>query len=50
MATMLSVRRLVFDYAVEPLVDSNPCVGIASPEAKRPRYITDAEMVAVWAG
>ena len=46
---MLSVLRLVFDYAVEQqLVDSNPCVGIKRhPEAKRPRYVTDAEMAAV---
>lgn len=46
---MISVLSLVFDYAVEQqLVDSNPCVGIKRhPEAKRDRYITDAELAAV---
>lgn len=43
---MLSYLRMVFAYAVERgIVDSNPCIGIKRhPEAKRRRYLTDAEL------
>lgn len=48
---VLSVLRIVFQYAVEwQLCDSNPCVGIKRhDEAKRSRYITDAEYAAIYA-
>ena len=47
----LSFLRTVFSYAVEwQLIDSNPCTGVKRfPEAKRKRYITDAEWWAVHA-
>lgn len=45
----LSFLRLVFGYAVEwQLVDSNPCIGIRRhEEARRERYLTDAEFFAI---
>lgn len=48
---VLSVLRIVFQYAVEwQLCESNPCVGIKRhDEAKRTRYITDAEYAAIYA-
>ena len=48
---VLSVLRIVFQYAVEwQLCESNPCVGIKRhDEAKRNRYITDAEYGAIYA-
>lgn len=48
---VLSVLRIVFQYAVEwQLCESNPCVGIKRhDEAKRSRYITDAEYAAIYA-
>jgi integrase len=48
---VISFLRIVFDYAVEQqMVDSNPCVGIRRhEEAKRDRYITDAEYSAIYA-
>lgn len=48
---ILSVLRIVFQYAVEwQLCDSNPCVDIKRhEEAKRNRYITDAEYGAIYA-
>lgn len=47
---VLSFLRCVFNYAVEhQLVESNPCVGIRRhDEAKRDRYITDEEYVAIY--
>src|SRR5690606_20331182 len=46
---VLSFLRVVFSYAVEwQMVDSNPCIGIRRhEEAKRKRYITDAEFEAI---
>jgi integrase len=48
---VLSVLRIVFQHAVEwQLCESNPCVGIKRhEEAKRTRYITDAEYSAIYA-
>jgi len=48
---MLSVLRMVFDYAVEEqLVDSNPCVGIKRlAEAKRDRLLSPREYEAIYA-
>ncbi len=48
---VLSVLRIVFQYAVEwQLCESNPCIGIKRhAEAKRDRYITDAEYSAIYA-
>lgn len=48
---MLTVLRLVFDYAVEEqLVDMNPCVGIKRlEEAKRERLIAPGEYNAIYA-
>ncbi|MBU2720392.1 site-specific integrase [Acidithiobacillus ferridurans] len=48
---ILSYLRLVFSYAVERgIVDSNPCIGIKRhTEAKRRRYLTDAEFQAIYA-
>ena len=48
---VLSVLRIVFQYAVEwQLCESNPCIGIKRhDEAKRDRYITDAEYSAIYA-
>lgn len=45
----LSVLRQVFAYAVEQqIVASNPCIGIERhAEAKRTRYLTDAEFAAI---
>jgi integrase len=45
----LSVLRQVFAYALEQqLVGSNPCIGIERHvEAKRTRYLTDAELIAI---
>jgi len=47
---VLSVLRIVFQYAVEwQLSESNPCIGIKRlEEAKRTRYITDAEYSAIY--
>jgi integrase len=47
---MLSVLRQVFVYALEQgLVNSNPVIGIERyDEAKRDRYITDAEYAAIY--
>ena len=46
----LTVLRLVFSYAVEEqIIDSNPCVGIKRhQEARRKRYLTDAEFAAIY--
>jgi integrase len=46
---VLSFLRVVFGFAVDnQLVESNPCVGIKRhKEAKRTRYITDAEWQAI---
>lgn len=46
----LSLLRQIFALAVEwQIVNSNPCVGIRRhKEAKRGRYLTDAEYAAVW--
>ncbi|WP_325437588.1 tyrosine-type recombinase/integrase [Pseudomonas nitroreducens] len=46
---ILSFARVVFGYALEwGMVDSNPCVGIKRhEEARRDRYITDAEFAAI---
>ncbi|MCY1346661.1 Tyrosine recombinase XerC [compost metagenome] len=46
---ILSLARVVFDYALEwQMVESNPCTGIKRhEEAKRDRYITDAEFGAL---
>lgn len=46
---VVSVLRIVFNHALEwGLVDSNPCAGIRRhPEAKRDRYINDAEFQAL---
>lgn len=48
---VLSFLRLTFAYAVEnQRVDSNPCIGIKRlPEAKRKRFLTDAEWRAIYA-
>ena len=48
---VLSVLRIVFQYAVEwQLCESNPCIGIKRyDEAKRERYVTDAEYAAIYA-
>ncbi|MDU9415523.1 tyrosine-type recombinase/integrase [Pseudomonas sp. zfem005] len=48
---ILSVARIVFSYALEwGEVDSNPCVGVRRhEEARRDRYITDAEFSAILA-
>ncbi|WP_236213961.1 tyrosine-type recombinase/integrase [Metapseudomonas otitidis] len=48
---ILSVARIVFSYALEwGEVDSNPCVGVRRHhEARRDRYITDAEFSAILA-
>ncbi len=48
---VLSFLRMVFAYALEQqLVDSNPCTGIRRfPEAKRDRYVNDAEFAAICA-
>lgn len=48
---VLSVLRIIFQHAVEwQIVDSNPCIGIKRhEEAKRKRYITDAEYAAIHA-
>lgn len=45
----LTVLRIVFDYALERgLVDANPAIGIRrSPEVKRTRLLTDAELDAI---
>ncbi len=46
---ILSFLRIVFSYALEwQEVDSNPCIGIKRhQEARRDRYITDAEFAAL---
>ena len=46
---LLSFLRTVFAYALEwRLVDSNPCIGVRRhKEAKRERYITDSEFMAI---
>lgn len=46
---ILSFARVVFGYALEwGMIDSNPCVGIKRhEEARRDRYITDAEFAAI---
>lgn len=48
---ILSLLRIVFGYALEwQEVDSNPCIGIKRhEEARRDRYITDAEFAALLA-
>lgn len=47
---IISVLRSIFDYALESeLVDSNPTIGIKRlEEAKRDRYMTDAEFNAIY--
>jgi integrase len=47
---VISFLRKVFSYAVEwQEADSNPCLGIQRhTEAKRKRYITDAEFMAIY--
>lgn len=47
---ILSYLRLVFSYAVERgIVESNPCIGIKRhAEAKRRRYLSDAEFQAIY--
>lgn len=46
---ILSFLRIVFSYALEwQEVDSNPCIGVKRhQEARRDRYITDAEFAAL---
>lgn len=46
---MVSVLRMIFSYALEwQLVESNPCIGVRRhPEAKRERYLTDEEFLAI---
>ncbi|MFK4075159.1 tyrosine-type recombinase/integrase [Ectopseudomonas khazarica] len=46
---ILSFLRIVFSYALEwQEVDSNPCIGVRRhQEARRDRYITDAEFAAL---
>lgn len=46
---VLTVARLVFKHAVKrKMIPNNPCTGVDRfAEAKRDRYITDAELVAV---
>lgn len=48
---VLSVLRIIFQHAVEwQMCESNPCIGIKRlDEAKRDRYITDAEYAAIYA-
>lgn len=47
---IISFLRVVFDHALEwQLVDANPCTGIKRhAEAKRTRYLTDAELSAIY--
>lgn len=47
---ILSYLRLVFSYGVERgIVESNPCIGIKRhAEAKRRRYLSDAEFQAIY--
>lgn len=47
---LVSVLRMVFSYAVEwQLVGANPAIGVARhSEARRERYITDAEYRAIY--
>lgn len=47
----LSVMRQIFEHALdEELIEANPAAGIQRlEEAKRKRYVTDAEYAAIWA-